>query len=77
MVEIIKGHWFGIVIAIVVSLSLGFQIWQLYRFMNQGARFTAQDGQQLCERIATLERHSIGFQHSVVVSEPCDYLEKR
>lgn len=28
---------------------------QISRFMQQGRRFTAQDGQALCERVAKLE----------------------
>lgn len=28
---------------------------QINRFMNQGHRFTAQDGQALCERVQKLE----------------------
>lgn len=46
---------FGIMLAVIVSLSLCFQIWQVYRFINAGARFTAADGQSLCERVAQLE----------------------
>lgn len=45
----------GIILGIIFSLSLAFQFWQLYRFVNQGARFTADDGQALCERVQKLE----------------------
>jgi hypothetical protein len=45
-------------------------------FIGAGPRFTAQDGQKLCERIAELEKHSIGFQKSGIKSPPCDYFEK-
>lgn len=71
----IRGHWFGIVVAIAVSLSMGFQIYQVYGFMHQGKRFTAKDGQKLCERVAVLEKQSIGFQQSVIMPVPCLYDE--
>jgi hypothetical protein len=29
---------------------------QMQRFANKGPRFTAQDGQSLCERVAKLEK---------------------
>lgn len=45
----------GIVLGIIFSLSLMVQVWQLYRFVNAGPRFTAQDGQELCERVKVLE----------------------
>ena len=45
----------GIVLGIVFSLSLIFQIWQLYRFVSAGPQFTANDGQELCERVKALE----------------------
>lgn len=45
-------------------------------FMSAGPRFTAEDGQRLCERIAELEKHSIGFQRSGIVSPPCNYMPK-
>lgn len=42
-------------------------------FMSAGARFTAQDGQALCERVAELEKHSIGFQRSGIHPLPCEF----
>lgn len=75
MVEIVTKHWIGIIVAIVVSLSVGFQIFQVYSFMNQGKRFTAKDGQELCERLAVLERHSVLFKESNFTLRPCSYYE--
>lgn len=46
------------VFAVLFVASLGFQGWQLYKFMNAGARFTAKDGQELCERVRFLEQQS-------------------
>lgn len=43
------------------------QLDQANRFIQQGARFTAQDGQALCERIQKLEPQP----------QPCAYLERR
>lgn len=40
---------------------------QANTFMSQGARFTARDGQALCERVAALE--TIGGIHPL----PCHY----
>ena len=45
----------GIVLGIIFSLSLIFQVWQLYHFVSAGPRFTANDGQELCERVKALE----------------------
>lgn len=45
-------------------------------FVSKGPRFTAQDGQELCERVAELEKHSIGFQRSGIVHPPCRYVPK-
>lgn len=53
----------GIVLGALVSASLAFQLWQLHQFINAGPRFTADDGQALCERVAALEQHPI----------PCNY----
>lgn len=53
----------GIALGAMVSASLAFQIWQLHQFVNAGPRFTAADGQKLCERVAALEQHPM----------PCNY----
>lgn len=43
------------------------QLDQANRFIQQGPRFTAADGQALCERIQKLEPQP----------QPCAYLERR
>ena len=63
----------GIVLGIVFSLSLIFQIWQLYRFVSAGPRFTAQDGQELCMRVQALESVSYGYRDSGKQPLNCDY----
>lgn len=49
------NRWLGMVLSIIISISVGIQMWQFYKFVNAGARFTAADGQALCERVAKLE----------------------
>lgn len=38
-----------------VLLSTIYQLWDLYKFVNSGARFTLEDGQALCARVLRLE----------------------
>lgn len=46
----------GITLLVVfVILSTLYQLFNLYRFVNSGARFTLQDGQALCARVLRLE----------------------
>jgi len=44
-------------------------------FMNVGPRFTARDGQELCERLQRLEQHVYGSDSPLAV-EPCEYAPK-
>lgn len=46
---------------------------RLTRFMSAGSRFTAQDGQELCERVRALEALSYGFRDSRKSSITCEY----
>lgn len=50
-----------------VILSTIYQLFDLYRFVNSGARFTLEDGQQLCARVQRLEAHA-GF-----TPEDCEF----
>lgn len=63
----------SVIIGVIFSLSLVFQVWQLYRFVNQGARFTAADGQELCERVLRLEEVSYGYKDSGRKPLTCNY----
>ncbi len=46
----------GIVLLILlVMLSTIYQLFDLYRFVNSGARFTLEDGHSLCARVLRLE----------------------
>lgn len=51
----------GIVVLIsFVMLSTIYQLYDLYRFVNSGARFTLEDGHALCARVLRLEaRHDL------------------
>lgn len=57
----------GTVVGTIFAASIGFQAYQVYKFMHAGSRFTADDGQQLCARIADLEK-MIGRS-----AKPCEY----
>ena len=46
---------------------------RMHAFMAQGARFTAQDGQDLCERVRALEERSYGFKDAGKTPMSCDY----
>lgn len=78
MVKIILfSKWMALALGMIFSASLIFQAWQLYRFMHQGARFTAQDGQELCLRVQELERRSNGYQDAGKTPLPCDYIPSK
>jgi hypothetical protein len=56
--------FFGTIVGVIFAGSVGFQGYQLYKFMHAGARFTANDGKELCEHMNIIAMHSIGFQQS-------------
>jgi hypothetical protein len=72
MVQISRrvGIALGMALGILFSGSLVIQAWQLWKFVNQGARFTAEDGQALCLRIQAMEQRLYG---SGETSGPCEY----
>jgi hypothetical protein len=45
-------------------------------FMKQGPRFTAYDGQELCERVKRLESVSYGFRDSSFPQLDCQYSKR-
>lgn len=58
----------GIVLLVAfVTLSTIYQLFDLYRFVNSGARFTLGYGQQLCARTQRLEARA-GF-----TPEDCEF----
>lgn len=60
------------VIAIVLLLSVSFQSYHYNQFVNKGPRFTAYDGQELCERVQKIEERV-----PLSVRLPCDYTKER
>lgn len=49
---------------------------QLEKFMNAGPRFTAGDGQVLCERIRELEQLSTEYRDAGKIALPCNYVQR-
>lgn len=45
-------------------------------FVNKGPRFTAQDGQALCERVRALEERSYGYRDAGKTPMACDYASR-
>lgn len=50
---------------------------QVKSFVAVGPRFTAQDGQELCERVKALEAASYGYRDAGKKPLACDYLKRR
>lgn len=69
----IKYRILGLIVGILFSASIIFQAWQLYRFVHQGPRFTAIDGQELCERVRALEMDSYGYRDAGKKPLDCQY----
>ena len=55
------------------AASTWHQLEQMNRFAAKGPRFTAQDGQALCERVKALEEHSYGFANAGLKPLDCNY----
>lgn len=75
----IKKSWamgLGIALGLFFSLSLSIQGYQLWQFVHRGARFTAADGQVLCERVRELETRSYGYRDAGESPLPCVYLQR-
>lgn len=70
---ILLSKWTGLLLGLMFGGSLMFQAWQLHRFVNQGPRFTARDGQALCERVKALEAASYGYRDAGHVPLRCNY----
>jgi len=68
-----KYRVIGVALGLIFSVSLVFQLWQVYRFVNSGPRFTAFDGEKLCQRVRRLESVSYGFSDVKISSEDCRY----
>ena len=71
-----KYRVIGMALGLIFSVSLVFQLWQVYRFVNSGPRFTRYDGQELCERVKALEVYSYGYRDAGKKPLDCSYMEK-
>ena len=49
---------------------------KIQNFINAGARFTADDGKLLCERVRKLEQHSYGFRDAGLIPLDCNYANR-
>lgn len=52
--------------------SIAFQTFHYNQFIDKGPRFTAFDGQDLCERVKLLEEYEIK-KGSDAISKDCNY----
>lgn len=64
------------IFGILFVISVGFQFSHHRQFINKGPRFTANDGQELCERVRALELDSYGFKDKGRQLIPCDYAQR-
>lgn len=65
--------WVYAMIGVLIAGSVLFQFFQIYAFMSAGPRFTAQDGQELCQRVQALEKYSYGFHDAGKRVDSCNY----
>lgn len=71
MKEKIK-HIFGYLMGAILFASIAFQTFHYNQFIAKGPRFTAYDGQDLCERVKLLEEYEIK-KGSDAISKNCNY----
>lgn len=50
---------------------------KIQSFVSAGPRFTAADGQVLCEQVKALEAASYGYRDAGKTPLTCDYLERK
>lgn len=69
---------------LIIGFVLGYQIYEssqletrIKQFLSLGPRFTAFDGQELCERIKILEENSIEFKNNNHSPLPCSYQTRK
>lgn len=62
-----------LILVVVIAFSITFQLVQLWQFVRVGPRFTAHDGQELCERVKALEERSYGFRDAGKMPLDCQY----
>ena len=69
IIKEILPYLYGIILFSMIS----FQFYHYNAFISKGPRFTAYDGQELCERVKRLESESYGFKDSNLPQLPCNY----
>lgn len=69
IISIILYYLMGLLVILIFT----YQIWETKLFRDEGPRFTADKGQELCERVKRLEQHSYGFLNSGMPILDCDY----
>lgn len=71
--------WKIVVVALFLwsAVNTWYHLDQATRFIQQGQRFTAADGQVLCERVKALEAASYGYRGAGKTPLACDYLERK
>jgi len=55
--------------------SLAVQFYSFYSFKSAGSRFTAKDGQFLCEHIKIIETYSKGYRESKAPVITCNFVK--
>lgn len=71
-IKLIGPYLFWLIVLVLVAVQAA----QYNRFMSRGPRFTAFDGQELCERVKLQEESSYGFHDKGLPKLPCDYLNR-
>ena len=66
------------VFVFMLCASMGFQFYHYTKFMTKGPRFTAYDGQHLCERYKIVEDIESQYEPKLKDLPPldCDYASK-
>jgi hypothetical protein len=74
----VNRWWKGLILLLLMVsfFTTWAQLAQIQRWMGRGARFTAQDGQALCERVKALEAVSYGYRDAKLQSQDCHYEER-
>lgn len=64
------------IFGVVLFAMIAFQFYHYNQFIAKGPRFTAFDGQELCEKVRELEAVSYGFKDSGKPQLTCDYVKR-
>lgn len=56
-----KSNWFSALLFMLIVIMGGYLFLDYFLFRYQGARFTAYDGQRLCERVQQIDGLACDF----------------